>query len=53
MTEEDWAIIQDLDGETWRALPEATRRAIQTLRGSREEHEAALRQLREGGDEPG
>ncbi len=48
MAEADWAAIQDIDRETWNALPEATRRAIEILLELREEEEeeAALGKLR-------
>ena len=42
--------IQDIDEETWNALPEATRRAIQTLKNLREEEdEATLKRLQKSG----
>ncbi len=50
MTQEDWTAIQDIDQETWRALPKATRRAIETLRELREEDAAARKRLREEED---
>ena len=37
MTQEDWAVIEDVDEEVLDALPEATRRAILLLRAIREE----------------
>ncbi len=45
MSEKDWETIADVDEETWEALPEATRRAIQALRELRDEDEAAPTRL--------
>ncbi len=41
MSEKDWETIADVDEETWEALPEATRRAIQALRELCAEDETA------------
>lgn len=36
MSGQDWAVIEDIDEDTWKALSEATRRAIFLLRELRE-----------------
>ena len=49
MSQEDWEAIEDIDEETWRALREPVRLAIEVLREAREKRRGHLQETTKRG----